>query len=275
MNKSILFLCVNYNSYDELNNYLFSIEKAYTNYKDELKIDVLVADNTVDGHGLIDYSELKSVTVDLKPYHENLGYLGAIMRLINDKGAESVKSYDFVIMSNVDLLLTETFFMSLLSAGINISKVGWVAPKIISLAENKDRNPKILKRPSKERLEKILVMFKYPILYRIYYDFIYKLRNKKLQTISDNRIYAGHGSMMIFTNAFMLENIAFRFPCFLFGEELFFGELVRLSNLDVIYVPEIIVHDIDHVSTSKLKRSNYCKMNYESLKELIKIYWNE
>ena len=97
-------------------------------------------------------------------------------------------------------------------------------------------------------------MFKYPVLYKIYYDFIYKLRNKKLQTISDNRIYAGHGSMMIFTKTFMVENIAFRFPCFLFGEELFFGELVRLSNLDVIYVPEIIVHDIDHVSTSRIKK---------------------
>jgi len=274
MKKKILFLCVNYNSYDELRGYLISVEEASKICKDKIQIDVVIADNTIEGRKTIDTSNLKSIIVDFKPYHQNLGYMGAVMKLIKDIGSEKVTNYDFVIISNVDLLLTETFFTNLLSKEIN-KNVGWIAPKILSLSENKDRNPKILKRPSKQHLRKLLTMFKYPILYRFYYDFIYKLRKKKLQTISNNKIYAGHGSMMIFTKYFMLKNAKFHFPCFLFGEELFFGELVRLSNLEVTYLPEIVVHDIDHVSTSKLKRSSYCKMNYDSIKELIKMYWNE
>lgn len=53
------------------------------------------------------------------------------MRLINNKGTKSVKSYDFVIMSNVDLFLNETFFTNLLCAGININEVGWDGPKLL------------------------------------------------------------------------------------------------------------------------------------------------
>jgi len=55
------------------------------------------------------------------------------------------------------------------------------------------------------------------------------------------KIYAGHGSIMIFTKAFMMKNLDLEFPAFMYGEEIFFAELVRLSHLETIYVPNIYV----------------------------------
>lgn len=274
MKNTVLILCVNYNSYKELHNYMMSIQKSSDCYNGNLKVDVMIADNTPSNFKDFDTAEYESIDVTFKPYHENLGYMGGVTRLIEDKTVESVKQYDYVIVSNVDLLLSKTFFSDLYNCEID-ENVGWLAPKIFSKSENRDRNPKMLGRTSGKKLEFLLLLFKFPFLYQLYTEFIYKLRNKKLSSPTKNKIYAGHGSLMIFTKSFMKNNASLKFPSFLFGEEIYFGELARQSKLDVLYLPQIVVHDIDHVSTGKMKRKDYCRMNYESLSILKEKYWNE
>lgn len=274
MNNKILFLCVNYNSYRELDNFIESIIISAKNHNEEVQIDVMIADNTVDNNKIMNFPCYSCINIDFRPYHENLGYMGAIMRLIKDKGFDKVKDYDYVVFSNVDLILDKTFIKQLLSVPKN-KNIGWIAPKILSKSEKKDRNPKILKRPSKAHLNKILIMFRYPILYILYHNFIYRFRRKQQKYIFKSEIYAGHGSLMIFSKAFIVNNIDFRYPSFLFGEELFFAELNRLSNLKVIYLPKIKVFDIDHISTGNLKKKFYCKLNKESIEKIIKLFWNE
>ena len=44
--KTILILCVNYNSYKELNNYLQSIERAARVASEFVRVDVWIGDNT-------------------------------------------------------------------------------------------------------------------------------------------------------------------------------------------------------------------------------------
>ena len=264
---SILFLCVNYHSYPELDDYLDSINRAALSFKNPLSVDVKVADNSVENRQPVDVSRYNSIHIEVSPYHKNLGYMGAISRLIQDAGPEKVKTYDFVIVSNVDLLLSESFFTGLLALETD-ANTGWIAPQIFSQAEKRDRNPKISKRPSANRLKMLMLMFKYPLLYRLYTDWVYRFRDKKQSRSAGRLIYAGHGSLMIFTNLFMQQHANFQFPSFLFGEELFFGELARSSGLKVIYAPEIVVHDIDHASTGKINRRAYCRMNYDSLSKL-------
>lgn len=265
---------MNYNSYAELTNYLQSIERALLKCDNEINVDVWVADNTTANVRHVDVSLFQTIEVKVYQFQENLGYMGAIEKLIEIKGPDRVKCYDYTILSNVDLLLTEAFFTNLLK--IQLSKnIGWIAPQIFSLSEKRDRNPKMISRPSAKRIQLLLLMYKYPILYRLYNELVYRFRNKKLDSPTNNKIYAGHGSLMIFTKAFMKDHATFQFPCFLFGEEIFFGELARSSNLQVVYMPQIAVDDIDHASTSKLKRKNYCKMNYESLTKLKPLLENE
>ncbi len=58
-----------------------------------------------------------------------------------------ISEFDFVILSNVDLTLEKNFFNNLLKLSVEKS-IGWIAPRILSEKENRDRNPKILTRPS-------------------------------------------------------------------------------------------------------------------------------
>ena len=141
--------------------------------------------------------------------------------------------------------------------------------------KKRDRNPKILSRMSLKHLKLLILMFRYPLLYKLYIRLIHKFRNKKLESPFNNKIYAGHGSIMIFTQTFVQNHIDFKFPSFLFGEEIFFGELVRQSGLEVEYIPDIVVKDIDHASTGKLKRKLYYKLNYDSLNMIKKLFYDE
>ena len=178
--KKILFLSVNYNSYPELKNFLESISISKRNISESLTIDVHVADNTEKQTQKLNTNLYSKINVTQHMYKFNLGYMGGIMELINEIGAENVKTYNYVIISNVDILL-DKFFVSELLKLKKTNQVGWIAPKIQSLNENKDRNPKILKRPSRSHLQKLLLMFKYPLLFYLYSKFIYRLRRKRLK----------------------------------------------------------------------------------------------
>lgn len=269
----ILFLCVNFNSYDELTDYLRTINNAKKECSNT-QIDVLVADNSVQSHKEIDTTEFDGINVNIFPYYKNYGYLGGISKLINDNPKIKLESYEYVIISNVDILLTDSFFSSLLNY-IRAENVGWIAPKIISMKEKKDRNPKILKRLSKNQINILLFLYSNPILYNLYELLFYKLRRNKISTdyAETMEIYAGHGSFMIFTGDFIQLNRNFHFPSFLFGEEIFFGELMSMQKLKVVYVPDIVVNDIDHISTSNLKNSYYCKLNHDSLTKIKDNYY--
>ena len=274
-NGSVLILCVNYNSYEELNNYLESIDKACDFVNKKINVEVKIADNTHENLHKIDLSRYKSFSSKKFLYNVNHGYMGAVMKLIKDTGEDNVKKYDYVIISNVDLILSESFFEDLFSTS-NDNKIGWIAPQIFSLLENRDRNPKMINRPSLKKMELLLLKYKYPILHYLYTYILYPFMGKKMESYNgNNSIYAGHGSIMIFTKEFMKENVSFKYHTFLFGEEIFFGELVKKSSLKVVYNPKIRVNDIDHASTSKLKSKDYFKMNYDSINKLKILFENE
>lgn len=59
-------------------------------------------------------------------------------------------SYDFVIISNVDLLLSENFFIEL--NDINNSKAGWVVPSVYTIGTQKNENPFMLVRPTRLKI---------------------------------------------------------------------------------------------------------------------------
>lgn len=80
---------------------------------------------------------------------------------------------------------------------------------------------------------------------------------------------------MLFTQAFCDFLQEMNFPTFMFCEELFIAENLRKMGLKTIYKPQLIVNDIDHVSTSKMKSSFYFKCNYESLNMILKEYYSE
>jgi len=273
--KHFLLSCVNYNSYNELVNYLKSIDEAAEQAKELVHVDVVISDNSINKK-IIDTSGFTSINCQTF-LNENVGYLGAALSLINQA---DISQYDFVIISNVDLKLSTAFFNNIISIdltdkGINISNIGWISPRIFTEKYQKDESPLMIKRPTKFKL--ILLEWLYRIdflegLYIYFHQFRHRER-KYLSSQSSCEIYAGHGSLMIFTQMFFLQNQKLVFPSFMYAEEIYFAELVRLTNLKTVYIPGVYVENIGNVSTTFLGYKKRCSMNLKSLSTVRKMFF--
>lgn len=263
--KNIAIYCVNYNSYEYLHNYLASIDRALKPVVADVSLTVHVIDNTTPPLS-IEYSSDSFILKTLST-NENKGYFGAIRYAMD---TYSPNEFDYCIISNVDILLSDDFFVKLNTQAIG-TDIGWIAPQIYSDIEQRDRNPKILNRYSKRKLEILRIFFKFPILYNIYTHTAYK--RKKLQHHKAGEIYAGHGSMIILTKNYFQKCGIIDYPVFLFCEEIYIAELCRKSNLKVIYNPDIKVTDAEHASTSAFRNSLYCRYNFEAVSYIIKNFY--
>jgi len=265
--KKILIVCVNYDSYDHLTKYLNSIDNAKKKCS-ECILDIYIADNSSKKQEL-NIDKYQSINIKIYPF-ENLGYLGGASAIINNE-IENILIYDFVIISNVDLLVEDNIFIKMLNFTAD-NDVAWIAPQIYSEKEKRDRNPKILTRFSKNKLHIIKIFYKFPFLLFAYKKTIYKRKRKQITNIQ-SQIYAGHGSFVLLTKAFFQQYKKIDYPIFLFGEEIFFAELIKNVNLKVIYWPEIKIFDFDHVSTNKMNTKLYSRENYKAVKYLLKTFY--
>lgn len=262
----VLIACVNFNSYRDLDRYIKSIVVAIKRL-DSIKIDVVVADNSTV-RKFIDGKESHNISIKQVPL-DNIGYLPAASKVI--KQSLNSKQYDYIIISNVDVELDYHFFENLESLQDD-NTIGWIAPRIWTEEEGRDKNPKVINRYSKSKLEKIRLLYKFPILDYIYTNTLY-LKKKVRPQYSEMDIYAGHGSFMILTKYFFEYYKEINYPIFLFGEELFLAELNRKVGLRVRYIPDLKIIDNEHVSTSKMKKKSYYKYNLDSINYILDTFY--
>ena len=264
----VIIFCVNYNSFDELEGYLNSLEISVA--ATEVELTVVVVDNS-DTFKRID----KKYSFEIVHLYtgSNLGYFGGISYGIK-RSNKSISKYNYSIISNVDLQVQDNFFVELANLHIP-EEIGCIAPKIFSIGENRDRNPKVLERYSKRKLEILRLMYKFPILNNLYTSFFFRKRREKVETTEQKLIYAAHGSFMIFTkkvSSFLKE---MEYPVFMFGEELYIAEHLRKMNLKTLYLPNLVIKDNDHASTGRMKSKFYYKCNYEAMDMVIKEFFSE
>lgn len=264
--KQVAIYCVNYHSYDALKNYIASINVAVKKTEEQVAVNMYVADNTESNCQVID-TTADDITIRPFPFHENLGYFGAIHKMMEQVDPED---FDFSIISNVDVLLDEDFFTQLLALPSK-ADTAWIAPQIYSNLEHRDRNPKIMQRYPKRKLQILQSLFRIPILYNLYTHTVYK--SKKLVRHEPGEIYAGHGSFIILTRKYFQECGIINYPVFLFCEEIYLGEQCRKYGLKVLYEPLVRVTDAEHASTSTFKRSRYCKYNLQAITHILKTYY--
>jgi GT2 family glycosyltransferase len=244
--KRIALFCVSYESDKELVQYRQSLEKAIEKAKDLVSLDIFVAHNTQE---------------------DNPGYFGAVKRLMDDV---DITVYDYTIISNVDVVVEEDFFLKLADYKCE-ENTGWIAPQIWSHLEERDRNPKILNRYSLRKLNILKAFYQFPLLDTLYTRTFY--RQKKYKNHPAGKIYAGHGSLIILTNKYFKRCGKIDYPIFLFCEEIYLAEMCRKARLEVEYVPSIKVTDSEHASTSRMKHSFYCRCNYEAMQYIIRTFY--
>ncbi len=261
----ILIVCVNYNSYDALSDYLNTIYAAQKEC-DGVNVEVKIADNSTHEQKI---ENPNGLNIEVFKFN-NLGYFGAAQTIIN--GLQNVEKYKYIIISNVDLLIPEDFFSKLKTQKYD-NDVAWIAPKILSLSENKNRNPKIISRLSKKRVSILQLFYRFPFLNKIYETFFYSRRQSAKQDYLSGKIYAGHGSFIILSNVFFANYKTINYPIFMFGEEIYLAELIRAKNLHVFYDTMLTVNDKDHVSTREMKKDFYYKCNYDAITFIKKTYY--
>lgn len=269
-----LIICVNYNSYDRLEIFLKSVVNSIEQINNNLKCDVSIVDNSTerkkinassfDIEGKLNVSIIES---------ENLGYFGSALKVYNEHS--NINTYDYIFITNVDLQVNTDFFYILNSLDIN-ENVAWIAPSIFSKFENRDKNPQRINRCSKIKLQLLYLLYSFPIIERFYSKIIYPKRKGKRvnqKQFQSQNIYCGHGSFIILTRQFIKNNSILNYPCFLFCEELFLGEIIKNEGLKVIYEPSLKIFDDEHVSTGKLSSRNYYKYNRTSLSWILHTFY--
>lgn len=264
--KRIAIFCVNYNTYEELDAYMRSVVLAALLVRERASVDVFIADNTEDNIKIIDTNN-DCIAVKVYAFHKNLGYFGAIQKMM---AAENVNLYDYVIVSNVDLVLEKQTFVSMLDTKTP-ARTGWIAPFIYSNVEHRDRNPQIMNRYGLKKLRALRLLYVHPLLNYIYTKTLY--RRKRYETHEAGQIYAGHGSFIILTREFFDRCGIIDYPVFLYGEEIYLAEVCVRNGLGVYYAPEIRILDMEHASTGKMPSSFYNKCNIESLDYIIRTFY--
>lgn len=243
--KKYLLICVTYHSDKELQAFLESVRCAAERVKDQMVVDIEVADNGKD----------------------NKGYLGGALPIYN----EHANGYDFVSISNVDLLLEPDFFEQLLT--IDTQNIGWIAPDIYTDKINRHENPYMLSRPTKRNFFIWNIIYSSTWIYRIYHS-LYLLKNKQSKVYPACDIYAGHGSFMLFTKSFVQMYSDMHYPTFMYGEEIYMAELVRIAQQKVHYFPTLRIANSGNISTGLINQALKSKWSEESLCAIYKQFFS-
>jgi len=256
--STFLIIAVNYNAYHYIDQFLSSIDTAAAHVSN-MRVTVAIADNSVEPIQKIS-TNYPHIKVLVYAFHQNYGYLGGALRIYN----EIQQDYNYVAISNIDLTLNEDFFSQL--SLLDTQHIGWIAPDIYTPRTQTHENPNITTRPSKAKFLVWLTIYSFPLLYKLYH-FLYQLRhNTPIHTTSSNIIYCGHGSFMLFTSLFTQHFPQLSYPCFMYGEEIFIGELMRQANLPVLYCPNLHIINIGKASVSALPSKQVFNWSKQSLK---------
>ncbi len=243
--KKYLLICVTYHSDEALHSFMESVHCAAQRVKGKMVVDIEVADNGTD----------------------NKGYLGGALPIYNAKA----NNYDFVSISNVDLKLAPDFFEQLLK--IDLTNIGWLAPDIYTNRTNRHENPHILSRPTKRNFILWNIIYSSTWIYRMYHR-LSTLKGQKSKVYPECSIYAGHGSFMLFTKTFVQHYLELHFPTFMYGEEIYFAELVRAAQLRTLYVPTLRIANIGNISTGLINQTQKSMWSKESLHAIYKAFFD-
>ncbi len=110
-------------------------------------------------------------------------------------------------------------------------------------------------------------------IYKLYHK-LYVIKSHKKKTLFQTcDIYAGHGSFMLFTKAFVLNYPELHYPTFMYGEEIYMAELIKKSQLKVRYTPTLHIANTGNISTGLIHQDRKSKWSKESLNTIRKMFF--
>ncbi len=255
MNKKIAFITVNYKDTYYTRQFVDSLIKL----DGFSECQVVVVDNKSSDKTQTELEKLKNKypdNVSIFYASDNLYYWGGAAFAINKLYSNKSNMPDWLIVCNNDILVEQQDFLIRLCS-LDYREYGVIAPAIISLASGKDQNPfRINTLSRKEQLRWKLFFTHYYVakLMLLCRDLFISLKLKsrhKKNSFSEQKIYAPHGSFVIFSKFFFEKGGYLDSNFELYGEENTTAEIAKKIGLSVYYYPSLNVLHHEHTSIGK------------------------
>jgi len=270
----ILIIGVIYNTYPETLRYLDSLAQVETS-----NITLILVDNSNQAKPPDFQQNIKKFRfLRYLESGRNLGYFGGARLGLTHYLTNHPAVPQWVLVTNVDIVFTPLFFQQLNKFNPQ-KKLGVVAPSIISKKWNADYNPKISNRYPVSKLRFYQFLYSCFLLHNLFLIAAYTKKwilgrqREKNNPMKNNpqgtkKIYAPHGSCMVFTHTYFDLGGTLDLPHFLFGEEVFVAETAARLCLDVIYDPEMVVFDYEHASTGFFVTPEINRYNRQAIQSI-------
>jgi len=251
----IVLVCVNYHTARATIRLYESLRKMPL----RASLHLVIVDNSI---GDEDYATLQRT---LEPSESalikapsNLGYFGAASWALAWVHSNKWDPQWFIV-SNPDISFPSSDFVQRLSQ-ISTTEADVIAPAIIIESTGVDQNPFLRFRMTRARLAMFRWMYSHyavSVAYQCLAAFKRALSRFRPSHHPSGgaaplEVYAPHGAFVIFGRRY-LRQAHFRPPGFLFGEEIFVGEMCRRHGLRIVYRPDLRVMHRCHATTGLIK----------------------
>lgn len=262
--KHYMVFCVNFCSYDHLHTLMESVERAAAKASGLCCITLCVGDNTATDWQGIPENLTPHCTLKSFPYHLNIGYLGCALRMMAEVGWQEVSQASYCIICTPHITLNEDFFC-VLAATKWPDDAGWLAPDILTTQPNCHERPYSMHRPTRRDFHFWHLLYSHHIIYMRLEKWLRLLDRLKPKHTKQRAVFSGHRSLMILSGKFLAKNPYQKFPTFLYGEELFWAELVRLEKMKTYYCPSLLATHKKQMTTGTRNYQWYCRQKDKSL----------
>lgn len=260
--KKVLFSVVSYNNCAEIVSFIEMLERQTIKECIDL---VITCNYPGDYEKLVKHLENRLINVSIVDPKSNLGYLNGC--LYGVKTIQEYNQYTWIFVSNTDIVLADDYLIERLLQTQFEENVCCVAPDII-LPSKKKQNPFLINRLSSTRVKTLFYIHSNWQLLRMY-TLISKLKDRSKQKsnskIFDNIIYASHGSVLVLKPRIISIALQSSNDIFMYGEEIYIAELIRLNQGVTKYVPELVIRHNENSTTSLSsikKKSEWYKQSY-------------
>lgn len=266
--KQVLIIIVNYGTENEIMSYVHELAKQ-TAIAD---LFLMVIDNKYCAEQQLE-TRLKEVGIEYY-YHnpnKNLGYLNAALCGVDVFQSKFDYVPKWIVVSNTDIsYCNNNFYKDFLNRNYN-EDIWCVAPSVIS-PKNIYCNPHYKDRISIEKVNRIIWVFKHPILMKIYL-LLSKMKGKgKIDRPKQDSqyVYSSHGCFFILRNSFYFKLNGEKYGALLYSEESFIAEFIRENNKKSFYDSSLEVRHNENLTTGKIdyrKRGKYISESMQYIKE--------
>lgn len=273
--KTVLIITVNYMDASPTRNLIKSVESLERS--DE--VDLIIVDNKSTDKTQQELNRLRNkstIDINIISSKQNRYYWGGAALAIEKT---DLSQYQWVLICNNDIEFNDDKIFQKLS-NLNHDEYQIIAPQIKSTKSQKNLNPFLLNPISRIQ----------DIYYSLYYantltaksvhavgSFLNQGFARRIldevkgvggsiinnQKSKNQKIYAPHGSCMIFSNHYFTKGGYLDTGFTMYGEEVSTAEIAKILNTNIYYIPELSLVHHDHQSTVQ---SNW-KTNYNHSKE--------